>query len=286
MTDKKYKLYCFSDESCTEDVFKCLGFIYCASANILHELNKQIEQLLQERGISEFKWTKVLYGADVKALKKLIDIIMQYCQEGKICIISVCINKQKMTKRKFQGYNTKELFGFLYYQVIKYITGSIEHKGVEIKLVHDEGSGFDWKNICSHLSKYFDKQKYQEILYTQQELMLIGLEEAAAYGDMYCDENKNQFIFAKNITYIDSKKSPILQVADIFAGIHGFSHNQKDSKSSRSQYKKEIIDYLMEKHAHLSYNKETGLSTPRYSNPDFWHFPKKNDIFFFNTSKI
>src|SRR5690606_19547511 len=110
--------------------------------------------------------------ADVKALKKLIDIVTQHCKDGKIWILSVCINKDKMSNDKFQEYGMQDQFGFLYYQVLKYITKAIKNSPVEIKLFHDEGSGFKWEKICQFLAQYFSKQTYQEIIYTQEELQL------------------------------------------------------------------------------------------------------------------
>ena len=275
----KHEFYSFSDESSNHENALCLGFVFCDSIITLRELGSSIQEIIMERGISELKWSKVKYGKDVKAIKKLIDVALKFCENNKIRIISACINKQRLNK-EFQSYDDYQLYGFLYYQVIKYVIKQIKLNNVEMKLVHDEGSGFNWENICKYLVRYMNMQNYQEVVYTEEELRLIGLQEAAAYGDMLSDEKKNRFIFVQGVTTKNSNKSPFLQLADIMAGIHGFSHKQNNVHScpqvSRARgYKMEIMNYLKEKIKGKCYNTSTELSSFAGSNPDFWHFPKR-----------
>ena len=258
-------LYCFSDEAYINQAYKCLNFIYSHDCKSLKKLRNDISNILHRFQREEFKWSKVSNNDNIKFAKSLIDLFFSY---EEVKILSICAYKEDMYKFQIKKSKKNSFLSFLYYMAIKEITSRRDDHGINVHLLHNKGSGFHWDKVMDFLQKVYQKQTYQEVLFTQEELSLIGLKELASYGDLLSDR-KDRFIL-NTVERVCSKEEPLIQLADLFAGLHGGSFNLIQSSSQKAQYKWKLIYYIQNK-LQLQEGRLPLITAPS-NRINFWHF--------------
>ena len=155
--------------------------------------------------------------------------------------------------------------------MLKYVVKQTKLNDVLFKIVVDKDGPLYIDRIKSSLNNHLQGPNLScyPILYTREELIAIDLKEAAAYGDMYEENTKPRFSL-EDIYEKDSAAFPIIQLADLFAGMHGFSYNSTTSASKSVEAKQTILNYITNTYQNVTNNH--GLKSPPNSNPNFWLF--------------
>ncbi|NRA89623.1 MAG: DUF3800 domain-containing protein [Simkaniaceae bacterium] len=263
------KVFVFSDESYYTNAdgvdvdhnYRALGFVIIDGSENLKKHLGIVNALLPKGKKEECKWYDCTTAAKARDYKIFLDSIREALDDN-IKIMSICFNDEHVKhKAPFE-------IDYIYYQVLKRISSFYpDGESVQLNCIHDHG-GPKLKKAESFLNTHLKKITHRELLYTQEELELIGLDEYAAYGDMYEEDSTKKFTFNK-IDREKSHKNPLVQLADFFAGMHAFSWRYHAFESSSKKFKNEVIQHVRESFGTMPVN---GLQTGQKHNPNFWRW--------------
>lgn len=176
--------------------------------------------------------------------------------------MSICFNGEYVKhKAPFE-------IDYIYYQALKKISNFYpDGESIQLNCIHNHG-GPKLKRAESFLNTHLKKLEHRELLYTREELELIGLDEYAAYGDMYKKESTKKFTFNR-IDRQRSHKNPLVQLADFFAGMHAFSWRYQKFENPSKISKNKVIKHMRDT---LGTMPVYGLQTGQARNPNFWRW--------------
>ena len=219
----------FSDESRynTSEQFKSIGVVSGTRANT-ELLNEQIKKVLLDHNKEEVKFSKLNGDSNTRnCVNSIIELTLSFCINNKIKI-GVLTWDVRDSRHAIIGRNDIENLKRMYFHkwgsVLK-IWGDAE----KFFLYPDQFSAIDWNEINFYLkSKDFQKAQLQESLFKN----FKGC----------------RFKICENVTELCSKRFPIIQAADIFAGMIRYSHKHgaeliswiEQSKQRNSLFKDEI----------------------------------------------
>lgn len=243
-------------------------------------LNKELHDILNIDSKEEIKFKKVKNNLSVKIACEFFKICIKYLKANKIKIHVLSWDKQD-SRHNVQNRLDNENLKRMYYKLLKYIEEDWHHKG-EWSFFPDEFSAIDWRSdIVFYLEKTpLGKTKNKELL---------------LFAELY----KSYFAEFKTVNELQSHEYPILQLADLFAGLIRTSHqnphfypwfkeNNNSSQPTLFQQKQTTLVsksmlpkfQLMKEFKDLASKAKLGinLSKKQY----FTTFNKKNNVVFWH----
>lgn len=277
--------YLFSDES-GQDGTCNIGAIAVLSGSKSNtkELNDKLVQTLGEK--SEVKFSKIKSRRDKEAARLMLDEGFRFVKSNKVKIDVVIWNKLD-SRCRIPNRDDEANLARMYYHLLLH---TIKKWGTNIEkwmFFPDQLSSIDWED---DVIKYLERTSYNrrdslqiELFETIQELK---------YPSIPVDKE------------LDSKKWPIIQLADLYAGLarttreniekYSLWHSQKEEEnqptlfsqahlaskasiSSSLEHKFEVIHYFYQNSikytSSLLFCNTIGFKTPNpRSNLNFWHY--------------
>lgn len=197
MVIKITKFYAFSDESnYSNGDYKSIALIGIHE-NIIWEFENKLIKILSKYDISShsFKWKNIRSKNKANALKELLDYMFPLMEE-ELIKIEVLIWNIYDKRHNIVGRNDSENLSYMYNKIIKDFAERNLNENDIMYLFPDQNSAVNWKEL-------------EEILYNQK----IYSEEHIPMLEMVLERKK--VIIKESST----EKEPIIQIADIFAGM-------------------------------------------------------------------
>lgn len=176
------------------------------------EFKTTIRQLLNESSVSELKWQKVNSAKDRFACLKVLDYAVKKACLGHIradVLVWDVLDKRHVVNRRDDIANLQRM----YYHLMKNVLRDRWPDGATWNIFPDENTSLDWESIENHLLEVSTEFE------TVPELL-----KGSGFGLRL----RKEF----NIEELRSTKSceePLVQTADIFAGLAAFSYEKYDA---------------------------------------------------------
>jgi len=201
----------YSDESGINDEDRYTSVsVVSGEAETLGRLRDKLAKEINDKRIKEVKFVKMTsYRSTITQAAKgfIVSSVNDYAALNKIRIDTITVDNQYLLS-KFPAYNRGQKLEHMYYCVIAHIVR--QWNNMTWSLYPDENSKINWSKINDYLNntRLHKKQILNPLL---MQLML--------------DENPS-FIFDE-IEPLPSINEPLIQIADLFAGMARFSHEEK-----------------------------------------------------------
>lgn len=171
------------------------------------EIHNEIEAILKNSGVSEFKWQKLNDAKYRFCAQKLNKYLFENLFRKKVRV-DVIIWDTQDSRHKIQGRDDIANFERMFFHLMKNL---MKRRGRDAHwyLYPDERMGIDWGTIKDCLR---NAGKWREYF------------ESQLFGDAFSE----QFFHIRDLDQVDSKKVPCCQIADLFAGMAVFSKNCYD----------------------------------------------------------
>lgn len=283
MTDKVTHLG-FSDESnWNVRRFRSLGLV-TLPLQFLADFEKGLKSLLEESGVAEFKWKKLRGARERFAAEKMCRFAINWAIKGKLRV-DVLIWDINDSRHRVAGRDDTANLERMYYHLFRNVLRARWPDSAVWRLHPDEHTALDWKPVQDCLDAKSTKFELERSLLTRGTFRLrlrreFGIEE---------------------ITPVASEKYPLLQLADLFAGLAVFSHdkfdeyqnwldvtspqmsllpkdtssNSEPSRASRERFEvlKGFDESCKRRKLGVSLRTRRGLWTPNPENPiNFWFY--------------
>lgn len=284
MEDSKITHVAFSDESSqNQGRFRSISVI-SLDATTLDEVNQKLLKTLKDSGItSEYKWSKTNSAKYKFAAINLIDTISTYIL-GNVMRIDTIIWDTHDSRHQVVSRDDHRNFSIMYYRPLLNCLENRWPRNAIWGIYPDETNEINW-------------EEFQEILeasssYTIQKAPLIPEEEVYIQG-----------YFVSEIKQRNSKEFPIIQVADLFAGMAACSWNnhskllasinenngqlflfsKKSQHSNAIKQRSEIISHLdsfcKAHNMQVSFRSSGGLFSYKPSMPiNFWKYEPQHEL--------
>ena len=290
------KVLIYSDES------KSDGFCSLCAVSLKEEnyenISNKLREILSNHKLKELKFTEIrTHRGKIDSAKEFIKFAIENARSGKIRVDLIIWNLNDK-RHRVKGRDDKENLERMYYNLLRYIAGKWQgyNDKIDFEFYPDENTEYDFGKIARYLknTKHGKRQKWHSI---------------ELFGD-----NLSKFSFddpQQKISY----QEPLIQLADLFAGIGCFSRengglykkwnanieknenvklplfpdsgkeddvflNKTKTEENRFELIKLIKDYCKKNKITISLNTYGYLRTdPFYkSEPiNFWHYDPKGD---------
>lgn len=225
--DTRRKFSAYSDESgCFSERYQAIGII-SGDKGHLFELRDELGRIIQKKEVNEAKFSEVrTHRPKLEVAQAFIKRGIDFARQKKLRIDVLLWNTHDR-RHSIPGRDDMANFERMYYKVLRHISEQWHQNNWE--LYPDDGSKINWSEIKSYLSSTrIPRQKSPNLLTLIKE-------------EVY------NIIFHK----IEPKKShdePLIQIADLFAGIacfcRGFGEKcVKWLKSQREKNQQLLFDY-------------------------------------------
>lgn len=273
----------FSDEShWNHGRFRSLGLV-TVPVEALASLEQELRKLLTDSEVSEFKW-KELDGAKERfAAQKMCDFAVKAARENNLRVDVLIWNIQD-SRHNIVGRDDIANLQRMYYHLFRNVLRARWPDNAVWRLHPDEHTAIDWGTVQDCLENVAVRIEFNPSLFTQGGFRIrlrreFGLEE---------------------VRPVSSHEHPMLQLADLFAGMAVFSRDQFDvyqawleanskqlrlfedreetaepSRSSKERFQVlYYFDELCKKYRlGVSLKTKRGLRTPKPENPlNFWMY--------------
>jgi len=265
----------FSDEShWNTGRFRSLGLV-TTPLDVTFELEEKLRDILKESGIFEFKWQKLDGAKERVAAIKMCDFVVNAACKG-ILRVDVLVWDILDKRHNIRGRDDIANLQRMYYHLFRNVLRARWPDDAIWRLHPDENTAMDWKTVKDCLDSVSITTEVECSLFT---------------GGRFCHRLRREFGI-EEICPVSSADNPLLQLADLFAGLAVFSWDKFDeyqkwletmspqqplfaqaevlkdlSRSSRERFQvlKEFDD--------LCKKREGGLRTFQPSNPiNFWMY--------------
>ena len=197
----------FSDESYLGSRFRSISLLSMEKNNE-DSISDQIASILSQSDVSEFKWHK-LGGAKYRfAAKMLIDYVIKMCLE-KHLRIDVLIWDIEDSRHKISKRNDQANLQRMYYHLFNCTLKKRWPSDSTWELFPDEQSAIDWSTMGDVLFHSGRDFRLDRNLFSQEQ-----------FGYLLFHDYK-----IRKIIEMKSHDCPLVQVADLFAGIGAYSHD-------------------------------------------------------------
>ena len=204
----------FSDESnWNSGRFRSLSLV-TLPIEVLATASEELRNLLNDSGVTEFKWKKLRGARERFAAIKMIDFALKYALAGTLRI-DVLIWDINDSRHNIQGRDDIANLQRMYYHLFRNVLQMRWPDNAVWQLFPDEHTALDWQRIEDFLDASGSRLKIEHLLFG-----------ARLRRDFHIDE----------IDQVSSKDQPLLQLADLFAGLAVFSREKFE------QYQKWIRD--------------------------------------------
>jgi hypothetical protein len=272
------KCIAYSDESNHNDGrYRAISLVTLNYSNAL-PFNQEVKKINEESNISsEFKWTKLKSARDRFAAIKLMDFVLEQIGQNQLRIDTLIWDIEDYRHKNVSNRDDAANMGRMYYHLFKNVFNQRWGTEKNWLLKPDQQSLIDWKFLKSILQNSTKKQKVADF---SNQLF----------------QNINHFNI-ENIEESCSKQEPLIQIADLFAGLAIYSRNnypkfkqwsEQNSPqlslipnegniqlSNTDRERCTVLEYLIQKQEHLSlkisFHDTQGLQTinPK-ENLNFW----------------
>ncbi|NYE57189.1 hypothetical protein [Carboxydothermus ferrireducens] len=279
-------LFCaFGDESnWNKGRYRSIGLISLPKRYV-KEIEEKIKLILKKEKLKEFKWKELNRSETKRAATKLLDLLVHYAclnvLRADVLIWDITDKRHDVLARD----DTANL-QFMYYKLLKNVLTQKWPDESEWILVFDEISGVDWNDVGYYLKKKEVTFDFEKNIFTQNNFS-FRLKREFKISEIHSPNNC-------------SVEFPIVQLADLMAGIAAFSYEyftffkrykSKDTLSlfcdatdddckniPRSKREKfEVLEYFdnlcKDKKLGVSLKEKKGLYTFNSKNPiNFWFY--------------
>lgn len=273
----------FSDESnWNKGHFRSLGLV-TAPLEALDDLNQRLTQLLAESDVREFKWQDLRQARHRFAAEKMCDFAVQAACKHTLRV-DVLVWDIQDGRHKVAARDDTANLQRMYYHLFRNVLRARWPDSAVWGLYPDEHTAMDWNTVQDCLEIVADRSEVVRSLFTEGRFRVrlrreFGLEE---------------------INSVSSCEHPLLQLADLFAGMAVFSRDRFDayqawlaakdpqsllfedrkeapdasrSSSERFSVLRYFDDACKRRKLGVSLKSERGLWTPKPENPlNFWMY--------------
>jgi hypothetical protein len=196
----------FADEShWNKGRFRSLGLVTLCNANGT-SFSEELQRLLQESCVKEFKWERLRDAKHRFAALKLGEFAVNQAVRGTLRL-DVLTWDIEDRRHRVRGRDDVQNLGRMYYHLFKYVLRERWPDGSTWCLHPDEHTSIDWPNI--------------------EEFLRRSSMRAKPFQDMFSDGKirigfKIEFKI-EEICPVKSSEHPLIQLADLFAGLATFS---------------------------------------------------------------
>lgn len=202
----------FSDKSnWNKGRFRSLGLVTVSLA-ALDDLNGRLRQLLTESDVMEFKWQKLRQARERFAAEKMCDFAVDAALRQQLRV-DVLVWDIQDSRHKIAGRDDIANLQRMYYHLFRNVLRLRWPDNAVWRLHPDEHTAMDWQTVQDCLEKVADSWEVERSLFTKGQFHIrlrreFGLEEVMS---------------------VSSYEHPLLQLADLFAGMAVFSRDQFDA---------------------------------------------------------
>jgi hypothetical protein len=273
----------FSDEShWNHGRFRSLGLV-TVPVRALAGLEEQLDRLLSDSNVSEFKWKKLDSARGRFAAQKMCDLAVKAACEHDLRV-DVLIWDVQDSRHNIAGRDDIANLQRMYYHLFRNVLRVRWPDNAVWRLHPDEHTAMAWDTVRDYLENVAVRLELEWSLLTQSQFRIrlrreFGLEE---------------------IRPVSSQQHRLLQLADLFAGMAVFSRNQFDayqawlaanskqarlfeepeesaepSRSSRERFLvlQHFDECCKQRKLGVSLKTKCGLWTPKPENPlNFWMY--------------
>lgn len=199
----------FSDESnWNKGRFRSLGLVTCPFS-FLKELEAELRNLLEESGVSEFKW-KELDGAKERfAAVKMCQFAVEHACSGRLRV-DVLIWDIQDSRHNIPGRDDIANLQRMYYHLFRNVMRARWPNDAVWRLHPDEHTALDWETVQDCLEKV---------------AATVEVVPPNLIGKRFRLRLRREFGL-EEIRPVSSKEHPLLQLADLFAGMAVFSRDK------------------------------------------------------------
>lgn len=199
----------FSDESnWNKGRFRSLGLVTCPLAS-LSKLEAELWNLFEESGIAEFKWKELRGMKERNAAEKMCQFAVHHACSGELRV-DVLIWDIQDTRHNVPGRDDIANLQRMYYHLFRNVLRARWPNNAVWRLHPDEHTAIDWDTIKDCLVSRSEKV----------ELAPPDLQEGSFRLRL-----RREF-HVEEIEPTSSKDHPLLQLADLFAGMAVFSREK------------------------------------------------------------
>ncbi len=292
----------FADESYWNiGRYRSLGLV-TASVGLVDRLQGDLKRLLDESGVAEFKWKNLDGAKERLAAIKMCEFAIENAIARKLRV-DVLIWDIQDSRHNVPGRDDIANLQRMYYHLFRNVLRARWPNDAVWRLYPDEHTALDWETVRECLEKVSVTVQRERSLSTGGEFRIrlrreFGIEEIRPIrSDQHLLYATRYLPHSSEIRPIRSDQHPLLQLADLFAGLAAFSHEQfgdyqewlraissqqslfnqagsiNPSRSSRERYQVlNRFDTLCKQHKlGVSLRKRRGLLTPDPNKPiNFW----------------
>lgn len=184
----------------------------------LENMNESLIEILNESNVSEFKWSKLRSARVRFAACKMIHSVINKINEGKIRI-DVLVWDIEDSRHKIKGRNDARNLERMYHHLFRNVLLNRWNDCGHWHLFPDEHMGIQWHEVHGFLEKKNERVRISQNMFAENGLSF----ELRSFG-------------IHKITPKKSHEEPLVQVADLFAGMGVYSRQEYDT------YEKWLID--------------------------------------------
>jgi hypothetical protein len=201
----------FADEShWNTGRFRSLGLV-TASVDSLDRLEAELARLLNESGVSEFKWTQLGGAKERFAAIKMCEFAVSAACDGMLRV-DVLIWDIQDSRHNVPGRDDIANLQRMYYHLFRNVLRARWPNDAIWRLHPDEHTALDWETVRDCLENVSVTVEVERSLFTGGQFRIRLRQE---FG-------------VEEIQPIPSDQRPLLQLADLFAGLAAFSHEKFD----------------------------------------------------------
>lgn len=194
----------YSDESFHEQ-YQAIGVV-SGKKILLSNLREKLQNILNDRNIKELKFTEIrTHSPKVKAAKKFIDLGIEFGKKN-IIRIDVLIWDLEDSRHSILDRDDPANWRYMYYKLLRCISEQWNQRNWEF--YPDEQSEIEWYEIANYINRTIIPRRKPHFLTLFDQ-----------------DIHRINFIRLKQLK---SHEEPLIQLADLFAGIACFSRKKSD----------------------------------------------------------
>ncbi len=195
----------YSDESSYNiGRFRSISLISLKSS-LEDEIIQKLDTIIDESGLSEFKWSKLRQAREHFAAEKIINYVFQLALDEKIRIDTLIWDIED-SRHKIQGRDDIANLQRMYYHLFRSVLTYRWATGSNWALYPDQQSALNWNTIADYLDITGTNIKLEGSLFETFKLRL------------------SQDFQIETIAETKSTDNSLIQVADLFAGLGAYSH--------------------------------------------------------------
>lgn len=282
----------YSDESNHNDGrYRAISVITLNKKDYLF-FNNAVSNILQDSNVNEFKWNKIKTYNQKNVALKFIDLAIKNILSKKIRIDTLIWDIEDSRHKDVINRDDRANFARLYFHLLKNLINNRWEKQGRWFLYPDQQS-INWDELKSILECSISYKKVDNITSSYFDIVTLFMQEISSFQTI------------KAIKEIKSEKEPIIQLADLFAGLSVSSYRyyekyriwekqqssqlelfhdtklEKFSKGDNARF--EVISYLkscsQKNRLGVSLTKKKGFFTHNPKNsPNFWLYEPQSNL--------